>query len=71
MRFLSLRAPNLSGERRETLARDVLGVLDDAVLAPLFGPKSIAEADIVARLQTAKGDMEVTGRIDRLAEFGR
>jgi ATP-dependent helicase/nuclease subunit A len=69
-RFLALRGPGLSVERRERLARAAIGVIEDASLAPLFGPNSAAEVDIVARLKTAGGELALSGRIDRLAESG-
>ncbi len=67
LRFLTQRAPRIDPALREELARAALNVLDDASLAPLFGPQSIAEVDIVARLDTPSGAREIVGRIDRLA----
>ncbi len=66
-RFLALRAPRLDQARREEAARAALHLLDDPSLAPLFGPQSIAEVDIVARIETPQGAREIVGRIDRFA----
>ena len=67
LRFLALRAPRLDQARREAAARAALRLLDDPSLAPLFGPQSIAEVDIVARIETPHGAREIVGRIDRFA----
>ncbi len=67
-RFLELRAPLLSPERRDAIAQSARGIIEDARLAPLFGAASAAEVDIVGRVATAKGALTVSGRIDRLAE---
>jgi ATP-dependent helicase/nuclease subunit A len=67
-KFLELRAVNLDVAQRERIARAALAVIADASLAPLFGPRSAPEVEIVARLMGARGEIAVTGRIDRLAE---
>jgi ATP-dependent helicase/nuclease subunit A len=59
---------NLDVAQRERIARAALAVIADASLAPLFGPRSAPEVEIVARLMGARGEIAVTGRIDRLAE---
>ncbi|QGM45951.1 double-strand break repair helicase AddA [Methylocystis heyeri] len=66
-RFLQLRAPGLSGPLREEVARAAIRVIEDSLCAPLFGPGSAAEVDIVARLETPRGALDIAGRIDRLA----
>jgi ATP-dependent helicase/nuclease subunit A len=66
-RFLALRAPNLTETLRSQLVEAAVGVIQNEMLAPLFGPSSAPEVDIVARLQTARGDIAITGRIDRFA----
>jgi ATP-dependent helicase/nuclease subunit A len=68
LRFLGLRGASLSEERRKQLATAAIGVIENESLAPLFGPRSLAEVDIVARLQTTSGEIALSGRIDRLAE---
>lgn len=67
-RFLELRGKILDESLRDRLATSVLGVIDDASLAPLFGPRSAPEVEIVARLQSERGEISLSGRIDRLAE---
>jgi ATP-dependent helicase/nuclease subunit A len=67
LRFLALRAPGLDPARCEEAARAALHVLDEPSLAPLFGPQSIAEVDIVARIEMPQGAREIVGRIDRFA----
>jgi ATP-dependent helicase/nuclease subunit A len=67
LRFLALRAPGIDEPRREAAARAALRLLDAPSLAPLFGPESIAEVDIVARIETPQGVREIVGRIDRFA----
>ena len=66
LRFLKLRAPSMDEARCGEIARAVIAVIDDARLAPLFGPQSAAEVDVVATLDAG---VAVAGRIDRLAEM--
>jgi ATP-dependent helicase/nuclease subunit A len=51
------------GDGADQLATQVLALLDDARLAPLFGPGSHAEQALTG----LAGDQIITGRIDRLA----
>lgn len=67
LRFLALRAPRMAPARREEAARAAMRVLEDGSLAPLFGPQSAPEVDIVARVDTPVGRREIVGRIDRFA----
>jgi len=67
-RFLELRAPRLARELREEAARAAIGVIENDLLAPLFGVGSAAEVDIVARIDSPIGAIEIAGRIDRIAE---
>lgn len=67
-RFLELRGKTLDESLRARLATAALGVIDDPSLAPLFGPRSAPEVEIVARLPSERGEIAVNGRIDRLAE---
>ncbi|MGD9542920.1 MAG: double-strand break repair helicase AddA [Methylocystis sp.] len=64
-RFLAARGGFLEDDTREALAQAALAVIDDPRLAPLFGPDSTPEVDVVATL--GHGAV-VAGRIDRLAE---
>ena len=67
MRFLDQRGASLQPERRAALAEEALGVLDDPVLKPLFGPESRAEVAVAARVELAPDHaVEVAGQIDRI-----
>ncbi|WP_159729108.1 double-strand break repair helicase AddA [Methylosinus sp. Ce-a6] len=68
LRFLELRGAPLEAEARERLVAAVLAVIGHASLAPLFGPGSAPEVEIVARLEGPRGEIAICGRIDRLAE---
>jgi ATP-dependent helicase/nuclease subunit A len=65
--FVAARAPRLDPDTRARIVADALGVLDDAALAPLFGPDSRAEAAIAGRVRLRGADQPVSGQIDRLA----
>jgi ATP-dependent helicase/nuclease subunit A len=66
-----LAAQKIEPDRANWLTDQVLGVLDDPRLAPLFGADSIAEARIAARLERPGGGfVDIAGAIDRLAEQG-
>ncbi len=67
-RFLELRAPRLARELREEAARAAINVIENDLLAPLFGVGSAAEVDIVARIDSPAGAIDIAGRIDRIAE---
>jgi ATP-dependent helicase/nuclease subunit A len=67
LRFLALRTPSLDEARRVEAARAALHVLESPSLAPLFNTQSLAEVDIVARVETPQGAREIVGRIDRFA----
>ncbi len=64
-RFLSARGGFLDEDKQAALAQAALAVIGDPRLAPLFGPESSPEVDIVATLENGGA---VSGRIDRLAE---
>ncbi|MBG0810214.1 double-strand break repair helicase AddA [Methylosinus sp. H3A] len=68
LRFLELRGAPLDAAERQRLVSAVLGVIGHASLAPLFGPGSAPEVEIVARLEGPRGEIAICGRIDRLAE---
>jgi ATP-dependent helicase/nuclease subunit A len=70
-RFLALRGSGLAEPLRSQLADSAVKVIEDGALAPLFGPNSASEVDIVARVQTVHGEIAINGRIDRLAELER
>lgn len=64
-RFLDAHGVFLDEAQRAALAKAALAVIEDAYLAPLFGPDSTPEVDVVATLDNG---VVVSGRIDRLAE---
>ncbi len=64
-RFLQARGGFFDIDQQEALARSALAIVGDPQLAPLFGPESRPEVDIVATLENGA---VVSGRIDRLAE---
>lgn len=68
LRFLDLRAAPLDAAQREALVSAVLAVIGHGSLTPLFGPGSAPEVEIVARLDSPRGEIAICGRIDRLAE---
>ncbi|WP_036292604.1 double-strand break repair helicase AddA [Methylosinus sp. PW1] len=68
LRFLELRAAPLDAAQRQGLVAAVLAVIGHASLAPLFGPGSAPEVEIVAKLDSPRGEIAICGRIDRLAE---
>jgi len=68
LRFLELRGAPLDAAERERLVTAVLDVIGHSSLAPLFGPGSAPEVEIVARLEGPRGEIAICGRIDRLAE---
>ena len=67
-RFLTARGAGLSGEQRERILIEALGLLDDPALADLFAPGSRVEVPIAGRLLRPNGKhVEIAGQIDRLS----
>jgi ATP-dependent helicase/nuclease subunit A len=66
LRFLTATAGDLAEGLRADLAAEAAAVLGHADCAMLFGENSRAEVPIFARLESERGPIEVTGRIDRL-----
>jgi len=67
--FLAIRAAQLSNRTRREIVVETLAVLQDATLAPLFGPASRAEVSIAAEIPHPDGSgpaLRITGKIDRL-----
>ena len=65
--YVKARAPRLDARLRQTFVSHALSVIEDAALAPLFGPGSRAEAPLAGRIATPDGELFVSGQIDRLA----
>ena len=70
-RHLARHAADWPAPEQDALVAEVLRVLDDPRLAPLFGPASRAEVAIVGQLTGDDGAARrVVGQIDRLAVAG-
>jgi ATP-dependent helicase/nuclease subunit A len=66
-RYLRRPVHGLDAAAAGEIRDEVLRILDDPDLAPLFGPQSLAEVPVVATLRGPDGRTEVlTGQIDRL-----
>jgi ATP-dependent helicase/nuclease subunit A len=70
-RLLDAAAGDLAEADRLALASEAMAVVNHADCAVLFGENSRAEVPLLARLETEAGPIEVSGRIDRLAEAGK
>jgi ATP-dependent helicase/nuclease subunit A len=60
--WLARTVPQLDSAERQTIAAEVLAILDDREFGPLFAAGSLAEVPITGRI----GDHLITGQIDRL-----
>ncbi len=60
------RGRELAEALRQEIVAETLAVLADPDFAPLFGPTSLAEVPIVARIGEGEEARELTGQIDRL-----
>jgi ATP-dependent helicase/nuclease subunit A len=72
--FLARHGTQLTADARRQVAVETLAILQDEVLAPLFGPGSRAEVPIVAELAPPDGNgpaLVLTGKIDRLLKTDR
>jgi ATP-dependent helicase/nuclease subunit A len=61
--FVAARGRDLSEGLCEEIVSEALAIVRDADFAPLFGPRSLGEVPIVARL----AGRDLSGQIDRLA----
>jgi len=69
---LLARERDLSDEQRREMAAAVLGVLEDARFAAVFGPGSRAEVALAGAAARLPPGLSVSGRVDRLVvEAGR
>ncbi len=64
--FVAARGRELPQALRQEIVAETLAVLADPDFAPLFGPESLAEVPIVARIGEGEEAGELTGQIDRL-----
>ena len=67
-RFIESRANTLEPAQRSAIVAQAVAVLEDPLLAPLFGPGSQAEIGLGGRVALPGGrQIEIYGQIDRLA----
>lgn len=64
--LLARRGHELDADELDEIARETLAILDAPQFADLFGPDSLAEVPIVARIGEGAARREVSGQIDRL-----
>ena len=70
-RFLALRGGALAPERRAGIVAEVMGVLADPTLAPLFGPDARAEVNVAGKVaRPGRAPIEIFGQIDRIVDTG-
>ncbi|MDH3579779.1 MAG: double-strand break repair helicase AddA [Hyphomicrobiales bacterium] len=71
--YVETRGDELDEAVRGEVVDETLAILNDAELAALFGPDSLAEVPIVARIERDARDAPpfgITGQVDRLAIVG-
>jgi ATP-dependent helicase/nuclease subunit A len=66
-RFLARSANDFSEAERDTMSKQVLGLLDDGRFAALFAAGSRAEVSIASQLRIGDKTIRVSGQVDRLA----
>ena len=67
-RFLGARGRGFTPGQREDMLDKAMGVLGEAILAPLFGPGSQAEVALAARVVLPDGRaIDLNGQVDRIA----
>jgi ATP-dependent helicase/nuclease subunit A len=64
--FVEAMGHDLPEEMRAEIVAETLAILRESSFAPLFGPGSLAEVPIAARIGDGEGAREITGQIDRL-----
>ena len=66
-RFLGRRVHGLERDEAAAIRDEVIRILEEPALAPLFGPESLAEVPVAATLVGPDGRLQaLTGQIDRL-----
>ncbi len=69
-RYVAAKGKELAGKDREDIVAETLAILEGGEFAPLFGPRSQAEAPVAARISRAgKPALEFNGQIDRIVEL--
>jgi len=68
--YVEARGTDLDPQVRDEVVDETLAILRDPQFAPLFGPESLPEVPLAARIDRAPvrgAPLEIAGRIDRLA----
>ncbi len=68
-RLLAAYSQDFSQAERKAMREETMRVIEDSQFAEVFGPASLAEAAIGGRLKRERGDLLLSGQIDRLAVF--
>lgn len=68
--FVAVRGRSLDEPTREEIVTESLAILRHPDFAPLFGPGSLGEVPLVAKLGEGEDAVELSGQIDRLAILG-
>jgi len=67
--FIARQLPDVSNDARQQIEDDVLTLLEDKRLQPLFAPSSRAEVSLSGMVKIGGQSRPVCGQIDRLAVF--
>jgi ATP-dependent helicase/nuclease subunit A len=65
--FAAVRGGGLPETLKEEIVGESLAIVRDETFAPLFGPGSLAEVPVVARIGEGESSFDLEGQIDRLA----
>lgn len=65
--FIAARGRDLAGALQDEILAEVLAIVRDRRFAPLFGPGSLAEVPVIAKIGDGEHGFELEGQIDRLA----
>ncbi len=65
--FVAVRGAGLPETLKEEIVAESLAIVRDETFAPLFGPGSLAEVPVVARIGEGESSFDLEGQIDRLA----
>ena len=65
--FVAVRGAELDPAVRVEIVAESLAIIGDPGFSPLFGPGSLGEVPLVARLGDGENAVELSGQIDRLA----
>ncbi len=65
--YADMRLGRIGPDIRAGIVRDALAILDDPLLAPLFGPGSRPEVPLAGAIALGGAEVQVSGQLDRLA----